>query len=410
MYQISSTTNSLRGNIQLPFSKSESNRALIIQHLASQPFAIHNLSDADDTIILQKLLKSNEPVLNCGDGGTTFRFLLACLALKGEDKIITGSTRLCSRPVKPLVDALNQLGALITYLERENFPPLKIGKGDFTKTNSISIAADISSQFISALLMISPLLPNGLQIILEEKVLSKPYLQMTLMMMNWFGIDYLFNQNIIEIKPQQYTARDITISADWSAASYVYEMVALANDADLLLTGLNNHSMQGDKVISELMQQFGVHSIEENNGIRIIKKATVTLPDKFEYDFTDCPDLAQTFAIMCAALNIECTLSGLDNLAIKETNRKTALQTEIAKLGKQVMINDNSLLILKNNPTFPIDQAFKSYHDHRMIMALTPLAIRFSPINIDSINDVSKSFPGFWKEVNKLGVTVSEQV
>lgn len=386
----------------MPASKSESNRLLIIRALTKKTYPIKNLSDADDSVILDDLLKSKNDVLNCGSGGTTFRFLLALLALKGERKLLTCSHQLKLRPVKTLVDALIKLGANINYAETVGFPPLIIGKGDFSKANSIEIEANISSQFISALLMIGPSLPNGLQIILNNKILSKPYIELTLGLMKNQGIKSNFKDNTIRIEPQEYVSNEAIVGADWSAASYFYESAALMKTATIDMPGLHLNAMQGDKVIADLMIPFGIQTEQNSTGIKIIK-SEIKRPEYFEYDFSDCPDLAQTFAFLCAGLGMEAKLNGIENLMYKETNRVHAITNEISKMGTTIMQSKNSIAIKANSQPKISNLTFNTYEDHRMAMAIAPLAAIYGSLFIDRPDVVTKSFPSYWLALEKCG-------
>lgn len=389
----------------MPASKSESNRLLIISALTKEPFTINNLSDADDTVILEDLLNSNYDILNCGSGGTTFRFLLALLALKGERKILTCSAQLKLRPIKPLVDALIKLGAKISYTETEGFPPLLIDKGNFSNAKSIELPANISSQFISALLLIAPKLANGLTLNLTHEILSKPYINLTLGLMQKLGVKSTFTNKTIRIEHQEYISTEVTAGSDWSAASYFYEMAAFSKSATIELEGLDLNSMQGDKVVADLMIPFGIRTEPTSTGVKLIKTATKH-PEFFEYDFSDCPDLAQTFAFLCAGIGIAAKLNGIENLIHKETNRMQAITNEISKMGTAVALNKSSITILPNTNPEISNLTFSTYEDHRMAMAMAPLAIKFSHIFLDEVNVVSKSFPAFWNVLKNCGFTV----
>lgn len=400
--KISARLTNIDCQINLPASKSESNRLLIIRALTKKPFPINNLSDADDTVILDDLLKSTNDVLNCGSGGTTFRFLLALLALKGERKLLTCSPQLKLRPVKPLVDALIKLGANINYAETEGFPPLIIDKGDFSNAKSIEIEANISSQFVSALLLIAPSLPNGLTLNLTGKILSKPYIELTLGLMQKHGIKSTFIYNTIRIEPQQYMSDKATVGADWSAASYFYELAALIKSATIDMPGLNLNAMQGDKVIADLMIPFGIQTEQNITGIKIIK-SEIKRPVYFEYDFTDCPDLAQTFAFLCAGLGMEAKLNGIENLIHKETNRVQAIANEISKMGTSIVLSKNSITIMANAKPKISNITFNTYEDHRMAMAIAPLTTIYGSLNLDRADVVTKSFPSYWISLEKCG-------
>ncbi len=407
MYKISSSSQHLNATVSLPFSKSESNRALVIQFLSPVPIEINNLSNADDTILLQRLIRSDEKILDCGDGGTTLRFLLACKALTDEERIITGSNRLCNRPVGQLVSALNQLGANIVYETREGYPPLRILKGNI-KRSEVEVDASISSQFISALILIAPVLPSGLKLVLNGKIISRSYIELTLDMMKNNGVQSVWNNDVIEIMPQFYNDSVINIGADWSAASYFFSMAAVAGQADLMLMGLSLSSKQPDRIIAEIIKQFGVLVAEIPGGVRILKQSGTVMPDYFEFDFNNCPDLAQTVAFMCAALKIPSKLTGLDTLNYKETERIKAIATELQKLNCEVIEHHQALEINPDMINVPAGINYNSYGDHRMIMSVIPLIMISGSCYIDEIKHVSKSFPGFWSEMDKLGISVKK--
>jgi 3-phosphoshikimate 1-carboxyvinyltransferase len=327
-YRITKTDKTLKGSIQLPGSKSITNRVLIIKALCEDDFALTNFSQSEDSVTLLQLINSTEQVLDAKDGGTTLRFLTAFLAIHEGDVTLTGSERMQQRPIGPLVDALRQLGAEIEYKSKEGFPPIFI-KGKMITGNKIEIDAGVSSQFISALLLIAPMLKNGL--IIKGDIVSKPYIDLTLQIMKHFGISYEWTQSVISIPQQRYIAKDFKVESDWSAASYYYAMAALCDDVDLKIYGLNKLSFQGDAVIVKIMDKFGVQTSYIENGIRLTKNENSV--KNFEYDFKQCPDLAQTMIFVCAALGIPAQITGLNNLKLKETDRIKAVKTELARIG-----------------------------------------------------------------------------
>ena len=410
-YQVHHRHPIVKGTIDLAGSKSISNRALIIQALTNDPFQINRLANANDTELMFNLLRDNNPVKDAGPAGTTFRFLTAFLSLQPGDQILTGTERMKKRPIGILVDALRQLGGQIEYLEKEGFPPLRVGAPDPKKgVKELKIAAHTSSQYISALLMIAPTLPNGLTLTLEGKIVSRPYIEMTLALMKYFGVQHHWEDQSIVIAPQSYQARTFTVEADWSAASYYYAIAAIALEADIYLKGLFENSVQGDAVIREMMNSFGVTTHFHSDGIQIVKPKDATVTPKFDWDFIKCPDLAQTMAVICAAQGVEGHFKGLETLKIKETDRIVALQTELAKVNVQMKnAPDNELDqmitgqidLSKFPPTFP------TYEDHRMAMAFAPLALK-GPINIEEPMVVNKSYPLFWEDLKKLGFIVKE--
>ena len=387
--------------IDLSASKSESNRALIIKALADAPIDLHNLSNARDTKIMQQLLQSNEMALNVKDAGTTMRFLTAYCTSQNRETILKGTPRMHERPIKILVEALHQLGAKIEYLENEGYPPIKIYGLEQQKVDFLKVRGDISSQYISALLMIAPTLHNGLTLQLEGKVGSWPYITMTLNLMEHFGVNAQVNDHVIKVYPQQYIANDYSIESDWSGASYYYSFVALAQDASCLLPGLRQNSFQGDQAIVEMMQLLGVETTYEAG--RVVLKKKDHAPSA-TFDFTNCPDLAQTVAVVAAAKGIAVKMTGLESLRIKETDRIAALQAELAKIGGQLLEQGNSWHLIPSKK-LPESVTIETYEDHRMAMAFAPLATKMQVI-VEGPDVVQKSFPDFWQEVAKLGFTI----
>jgi len=395
----------LKGTIVLNGSKSISNRALIIRALSGHDFKIHKLSNAEDTQTLDRLLKSDESLLDVKAAGTTFRFLTAYLSLQSDTQTLTGSARMKQRPVGPLADALQRLGADIQYLEKDGYPPIKIGSPNIGQSNQLTIDAGISSQFISALLMIAPNLPNGLELTLAGNIVSQPYIDMTLNLMGYFGIKWEQKENIIFIKPQKYQSRDFTVEADWSAASYYYTLAALADEADLQLDGLFETSVQGDAVLAEMMTTFGVETTFNESGIRLYKKANTKMPEVFSYDFLSCPDIAQSLAVVCAGLGVKADFTGLQTLRIKETDRIDALEKELDKVGIQFSKSESDAFAFSGKAVVnaPI---FDTYEDHRMAMSLAALAL-YGNVLVNEPDVVQKSYPLFWDDLESLGFLVS---
>lgn len=392
----------IHARIQLASSKSESNRSLIIQALSKENIELQNLAEARDTQTMMRLLKSDEEELDVLDAGTTMRFLLAYCTVAKPGRVLKGTPRMHQRPVKLLVDALNRLGASIDYLENEGYPPVRLnGLPDGQKHSAVSIRGDVSSQYISALLMIAPTLPEGLKLTLEGKIGSRPYIAMTLGLMKRFGIEYLWEDNVITIEPQAYGKGSYTIESDWSGASYWYSLVALAEDAEIKLLGLRKDSLQGDIAIVEIMDKLGVISTFDEEGVLLQKKEAV---EELAYDFSDCPDLAQTVAVTCAAKGIPCTMTGLESLYIKETDRVAALREELSKIGAS-LLEDKETWELKPgmNPKEIEGVQIHTYEDHRMAMAFAPLAALMDMV-IEDPDVVVKSYPGFWKDLDQAGV------
>jgi len=392
-------------SVELVSSKSESNRVLMIQALCKEVFSIENLSMAEDTVVLKHLLENKNKEKNCGQGGTTLRFLTAFFASTPCDVFLTGSHRMKERPVKILVDALCTLGANITYKEKEGFPPLHI-VGKKLKGGTITIDSSVSSQYISALLLIAPTLENGLEIKFSGKRVSVPYIQMTLEIMRHFGIEYSVSENTISINQQNYKAKNICIENDWTAASYWYSFVAIAEDAVIHIPNLKKNSLQGDADLSTIYKTFGVETTFLQTGISIKKNKNICLPEFFQCDFSDCPDLAQTVAVTCAALNIPALLTGLETLQIKETNRLEAVCKELDKFGATTKKKNNSLHITSGCKKHSKNVFINTYHDHRMAMAFAPLILLYPQIEIENDKVIDKSYPSFWNDLTKAGIEV----
>ena len=415
-YTLSKTNRHIKGTLSLTGSKSISNRALLIQALCEEPFEIKRLAAANDTELMQALIASTEEVRDAGPAGTTFRFLTAYLSLQPGSQILTGTERMKQRPIGVLVDALRSLGANIEYLEKEGYPPLKIGEADtLSASNKLSISAGTSSQYISALLMIAPVLPNGLELTLEGNIVSRSYIEMTLGLMRHFGVSAEWEENTIKVAPQKYQARDFTVEADWSAASYHYALAAFADELDLQLDGLFEDSTQGDAALVPIMEHFGIQSTFNETGVRLTKSGK-ELPLMFEWDYLLCPDIAQTMAVICAGLGIQGLFSGLETLSIKETDRIKALQVELGKVQayfsklpirfspgsqKQYFMVEGKA-DLSNPPTFD------TYEDHRMAMAFAPLAM-YGTVHIADPMVVDKSYPHFYEDLEFLGFTVEKE-
>lgn len=403
------STKKIQGEITLNGSKSISNRLLIINAICGGNINFSNLSNADDTVFLQNILKSNDSILDAGAGGTTFRFLTAFLAIQdGREAILTGSERMQQRPIKVLVDALQQLGADISYEKNKDYPPLKI-KGKKLRGGKITLPADISSQYITALLLIAPTLEQGLEIQLKGTIVSIPYIEMTLKMMEYFGIktDFSIEQKYIKVEHGNYVPKDFFVESDWSAASYFYSIAILAEDADITLHGLTAQQIQGDAVIAKIANDFGIQSTFADNAVRLQKTATPK-NEYYKYDFLRCPDLAQTVVSFCAGLCVDATFHGLQTLRIKETDRIQALDNELFNLGLSNLeeIDSNTWELQNCMPQVYNDYDIKTYEDHRMAMSFAPLSIVTNQIKIEEPNVVSKSYPNFWNDLEKLGFKI----
>ena len=391
----------INAEINLPASKSISNRALILNALSENSCEIQNLSDSDDTRVLQCALKSNDTHFDISASGTAMRFLTAFFAKKfGEQLItITGSERMKQRPIKILVDALNYLGAKIEYLEKDGFPPLQIF-GRALAGGEIRLNSGVSSQYISALMMIAPCMERGLRITLEGEIISKPYIRMTLEMMREFGVNADFSGNVIEIKPQKYRAVPFAVEADWTSASYWYELLAIAGTGKIFLRGLRKNSYQGDSKTTKLFENLGVKTEFRENGVLLT--ANGKRCREMRYNFVNEPDLAQTFAVTCCVKNIPFEFSGLQSLKIKETDRIAALIAELKKLGYVLHeFPENTLIWNGERCEAQENPSIATYDDHRMAMAFSPIALTQS-IEIQHPEVVSKSYPNFWEDLDLI--------
>lgn len=397
----------LRTTVQLPASKSMSNRALILNALSLSSYPIKNLSDCEDTQVLIDVFNSQSNQFDIKAAGTAMRFLTAFLAGMEGEWIIKGSKRMHERPIYPLVETLVALGAEINYLEKEGFPPLQI-KGKRLRGGEVYLSGGISSQFISALLMIAPGMENGLVIHIENEIVSKPYIRLTLSMMEKCGVTAKWDGNDIIVKPQVYNAVEFVVEPDWTAASYWYEMVSLIPGAEVTLKGLGRNSLQGDANVTNLFSDLGVSTEYTSDGIiiRNTKKRTT----KFFHDFVDEPDLAQTFAATCCFMGKPFLFSGIQSLKIKETDRVAALINELKKLGYLLKENDIGMLEWDGERCLPEKEpAIDTYDDHRMAMSLAPGAIVSGSIIINDPKVVSKSYPTFWKDLKEAGFTIEER-
>jgi 3-phosphoshikimate 1-carboxyvinyltransferase len=390
---------SFHTEIPLPSSKSESNRALIINALAGGKDNLSNLAEARDTQTMMRLLASDDAVADVIDAGTTMRFLTAYFAITGQHKTMTGTPRMCERPIGILVDALRSLGADIQYVNQEGYPPLQLNGFQFSGNNHLQIRGDVSSQYISALLMVAPLLPTGLVLKITGELGSKPYIEMTLKQMEAFGVKVQrdWENMTLTVDAQKYEPIPYAIESDWSGASYWFSAVALSEheDATLELLGLKENSLQGDSVITQIMSRLGVKSEYTGRGFKLTKIPAET---SLEWDFTNCPDLAQTVCVVASAKNVPLTLTGLESLKVKETDRIFALQTELAKFGTTLLEveKNHKYQLIQNSekPTKPI--SIHTYDDHRMAMAFAPFSLQMD-ITIEEPDVVVKSYPSFWK-------------
>lgn len=409
--RVSHPTGKIEGKIKLEGSKSISNRALIIQALCKGKFDIKRLSKSDDTQILKELLNKDDlKTYDVHHAGTSFRFLTAYLAISKGKQILTGSSRMKQRPIGPLVEALRQLGCQIEYMEKKGYPPLKIGKPKkLEEAKEVTVDASISSQYLTALILIAPVLPNGLILNLKGDMVSESYLDMTLRMVSEFGIKYKKSNNKITIPPQDYKSKDFTVEADWSASSYYFSIVALAKEADISLKGLFEDSMQGDSAMVGIGRMLGIDSDWKDDKLSIQKGPHKAI--SFQYDFINQPDLAQTIAVICAAKGINASFTGLQTLRIKETDRIYAVDKELSKISGSFKQSTESkkeeVYLIDKTTTFDNEKTprFATYKDHRMAMAFAPLAL-LHPIEIEKPEVVSKSYPSFWEDLESLGFVV----
>ncbi|GAB1446922.1 MAG: 3-phosphoshikimate 1-carboxyvinyltransferase [Cyclobacteriaceae bacterium] len=398
-------TSQIGGKIyKLPASKSISNRALILDALSGNQSTVSNLATARDTQLMKSLLASSEKAIDAQDAGTTMRFLTAYYATSGQNKVLTGTPRMKERPIGLLVNALIEIGARIEYLEMEGFPPHEVKGFGPQKTAEISLPGNVSSQYISALMMVAPVLPQGLTIHLEGKIVSWPYIKMTAALMESFGAPFSINKEQVVIPPSQYQPTHITVEPDWSALSYWYAFVALAESAEITLCNVLSQSVQGDRIIVEIMEQLGVNTRFENSNAILSKTKIVN--NHLKWDFTDCPDLAQTIFPVCAMKGVRGTFSGLESLYIKETDRIAALQNELQKVDARLEETSNGIFSLLPGkiPTKKIK--INTYHDHRMAMGFAPWATLMD-IEIETPEVVNKSYPEFWKDLRQVGFDIT---
>jgi 3-phosphoshikimate 1-carboxyvinyltransferase len=399
-------TSVLKGTASLlPASKSISNRALIINALAGSKSSLHNLSDANDTQLMLRLVNSADSVIDVEDAGTTMRFLTAYFSITGQKKTMTGTDRMQERPIGILVNALRLLGAEIDYKEKDGYPPMEIKGFSRQKNDSVRIRGDVSSQFISALMMVSPILPHGLILELEGKVGSRPYIEMTASIMQHFGVtcDLYDDKVIIPVKP--YHPAEFTVESDWSAASYWFALTALADKAEILLPRLTLDSLQGDHVVVDIMDGLGVKAELDHTGMLKLTKKDIW--KMIKWDFTDCPDLAQTIAVVCAAKGIPGHFTGLESLRIKETDRIAALQNELQKIGANLVEENSTSWKLIPSEKLPKAASFQTYKDHRMAMAFAPL-VTLMDVAIENPPVVRKSYPNYWNDLKSVGIQMSE--
>ena len=401
---LQTTHSNLKAQIAVTGSKSETNRLLLLQALFPN-ITLTNTSNSDDSEVMQKALKGNEEIIDIHHAGTAMRFLSAYFATQeGREVVLTGSSRMQERPIKVLVEAIAQLGAKITYEKEVGYPPIRIN-GQKITASKVNMAANVSSQYISALLLIAPKLENGLELVLEGEITSVPYIKMTLALLNDLDIQTSFEGNVIKVFPkQEVETKEMVVESDWSSASYFFSLVALADEASISLTSYKENSLQGDSALVEIYKQMGVVSHFENN-VLCLSKMPNFKPETLNLELNNTPDIAQTIVVTCLGLGIGCYLTGLHTLKIKETDRLEALRIELTKLGGNISVTNDSLTLI---PSSKINHNVKiaTYNDHRMAMAFAPLALKV-PIIIENADVVSKSYPDFWEDMKSLGFIIS---
>lgn len=407
MYQISKEGKNLHGNVNISGSKSESNRLLTLRAYTSF-FNINNLSDSDDTKTMISSLKSDKEEINIGHAGTAMRFLTSYYSsILNSSKILTGSSRMKERPILILVEALNNLGADIEYIDKKGYPPIKIN-GKLIYGNEIALPADVSSQYISSLMMLGVSINQGLKIKLSTKITSLPYIHMTKKIIERIG-------GTVDIKPDEIIIKQLVsnkipdqiVESDWSSASYFYSLVALSDSSDITLSSFFNNSIQGDSRIVDIYKQFGVETKFLNDKI-YLKKNNIDLPDSISINLRDNPDLAQTIVVTCLGLGVNCKLEGLHTLKLKETDRLLALKREIEKFEVDCVTISNQSITLKNNSKLKSGVSINTYDDHRMAMSFAPLSM-INPIIIINPEVVSKSYLNFWNDLESLGFKISQK-
>ena len=393
------------GKIKITGSKSETNRLLFLQSLFPN-FKIQNKSNSEDSSVMQAALKSTSDSIDINHAGTAMRFLTSYFSqLEGREVILTGSKRMQQRPIKILVDALRSIGASIEYEKKQGYPPLRI-KGKKLDGGTISLPADISSQYISSLIMLGPILKAGIELNLKGTITSMPYINMTLDLLKRLGIKTEFKGHRILVKNTSKSKNTIqVVESDWSSASYFFSIAALSDKAKIYLSNYKSNSLQGDSILRIIYKQLGVNSYFEGNNL-ILEKENISSPKSIKWDLSNAPDIAQTIAVSCYGLGVACDLEGLHTLKIKETDRLVALDTELSKLGAKISVTDKSLH-LSSNQDFQKGITISTYNDHRMAMAFAPLALKI-PLSVKKAEVVSKSYPSFWEDLNSLDFKIDK--
>jgi 3-phosphoshikimate 1-carboxyvinyltransferase len=402
---LQTTHSNLKAQIAVTGSKSETNRLLLLQALFPA-ITLANTSNSDDSEVMEKALMGKEEIVDIHHAGTAMRFLTAFFAVnEGREVVLTGSPRMQERPIKVLVEALQQLGAIISYEKEAGYPPIRI-KGQKITASNVNIPANVSSQYISALMLVAPKLENGIEINLVGEITSVPYIKMTLALLNDLDIKTSFEGNVIKVYPKTAVeTKEMTVESDWSSASYFFSLVALSETASISLSSYKKTSLQGDSALVEIYKQMGVDSRFENNSLTLTKDINFK-PETLKLELNNTPDIAQTIVVTCLGLGIGCHLTGLHTLKIKETDRLEALRIELTKLGANISVTNDSLTLIASNTINP-NIKIATYNDHRMAMAFAPLALKV-PIIIENAEVVSKSYPDFWKDLKSLGFNIAE--
>jgi len=398
--------NIIDGEIDLPASKSIANRLLIIKALSDQPLSGLKLSDSADTVLLHSILEDLPENIDAGDAGTAYRFLTGFLAAKNGHWILNGSERMLSRPIGPLVDALIEAGADINYMDKSGYPPLKI-RGKKLEGGLVTIDGELSSQFITSILLVAPYMEQGLKLVLSTKPSSIPYIQMTIELMRRFGINVRWEDDTIVVDPGAYEKKNVEVEADWSAAAFFFELCALSEQCSIQLKNLAEESIQGDSLISKLMNDFKVNSVFRDSGLNLEKSVSEGQVADFRMDCNEIPDLVPALVCTAAGLGISASFSGIYTLQIKESNRIIALQTELRKLGLRSDYNaQEDMLHIHKGQLKPYKGILRTYNDHRIAMALAPLSLLCGDLHLEDGDVVGKSFPSFWEQLEKLGFII----
>lgn len=402
---LQSALSEINAAIKITGSKSETNRLLLLKALFPN-ITLANTSNSDDSEVMEKALTGSDAIVDIHHAGTAMRFLTAYFAVnEGHEVVLTGSSRMQERPIKILVDALEQLGAVITYEKEVGYPPIRI-KGQKITASKVKLAANVSSQYISALLLVAPKLKNGLELTLEGEITSIPYIKMTLALLNDLNIQTSFEGNVITVAPKPAVeTKEMTVESDWSSASYYFSIAALADAASITISSYRENSLQGDSDLVNLYKAMGVKSQFNGNQLTLNKQANFNYQD-VTFDLNNTPDIAQTIVVTCLGLGIGCHLTGLHTLKIKETDRLEALRIELTKLGANISVTNDSLTLVATKE-MNSNVTIATYNDHRMAMAFAPLALRV-PIYIENAEVVSKSYPDFWEDLKSLGFAIEE--